>query len=47
MNHANFQSPLHNSVIFNQNGSPVDGAGAIDATSTAARQIQLGLKVIW
>jgi hypothetical protein len=47
MNHANFQSPLHNSVLFNQDGSPANGAGAIDATATAARQIQLGLKVIW
>jgi hypothetical protein len=47
LNHANFQSPLHNSALFNQDGSPVSGAGAIDATSTAARQIQLGLKVIW
>jgi outer membrane receptor protein involved in Fe transport len=47
LNHANFQSPLHNSVIFNQDGSPANGAGAIDATSTAARQIQLGVKLIW
>jgi hypothetical protein len=47
MNHANFQSPLNASVLFNQNGTPVDGAGAIDVTSTPARQIQLGLKVIW
>ena len=47
LNHANFQSPLHNSTLFNQNGSPANGAGAIDATSTPARQIQLGLKVIW
>jgi outer membrane receptor protein involved in Fe transport len=47
MNHPNFQSPLNNSVIFNQDGSPAPGAGAIDATSTPPRQIQLGLKVIW
>jgi hypothetical protein len=47
LNHANFQSPLHNSVLFNQDGTPANGAGAIDATSTPARQIQLGLKVIW
>ena len=47
MNQANFQSPLNNSVLFNQDGSPVSGAGAIDATSTPARQIHLGLKVIW
>jgi hypothetical protein len=47
LNHANFQSPLHNSTLFNQDGTPANGAGAIDATSTPARQIQLGLKVIW
>jgi hypothetical protein len=47
MNHANFQSPLNNSALFNQDGSPINGAGKIDATATPARQIQLGLKVIW
>jgi hypothetical protein len=46
-NRANFQSPIHNSVLFNQDGSPVGGAGAIDATTTTSRQIQLGLKIIF
>jgi hypothetical protein len=47
MNHPNFQPPLDNKALFNQDGSPVIGAGAIDATSTTSRQIQLALKAIW
>jgi hypothetical protein len=47
LNHANFQSPISNSTLFNQDGSPTNGAGAINSTSTASRQIQLGLKVIF
>ncbi|MCU1314357.1 MAG: TonB-dependent receptor plug [Acidobacteriaceae bacterium] len=47
MNHPNFQPPLDNKALFNQDGSPVTGAGAIDATSTTSRQIQLALKAIW
>jgi hypothetical protein len=48
MNHANFQPPLDNKVLFNQDGSPVGStAGQITVTSTTSRQIQLGLKVIW
>jgi len=47
MNHPNFQPPLDNKTLFNQDGSPVTGAGAIDATSTTSRQIQLALKAIW
>jgi hypothetical protein len=47
LNHPNFQPPLGNKVLFNENGSPAPGAGAIDTTSTTSRQIQLGLKVIW
>jgi carboxypeptidase family protein/TonB-dependent receptor-like protein len=46
-NRANFQAPIDNSTIFTQTGTPVAGAGAIDATTTTSRQIQLGLKVIW
>lgn len=46
-NRANFQSPIDNAVIFNQNGTSVAGAGAIDATATDPRQIQLGLKIVW
>lgn len=46
-NRANFQAPIDNSTIFSQTGTPVAGAGAIDATTTTSRQVQLGLKVIW
>jgi len=46
-NRANFQSPVDNLYIFNQDGTPVSGAGAIDSTTTTARQIQFGLKLIW
>jgi len=45
INHTNFQSPIANSALFNQDGSPVSGAGAINSTSTTNRQIQIGLKV--
>jgi len=46
-NRANFAPPLDNSTLFDQTGTPVAGAGAIDQTVTPGRQIQLGLKVIW
>ena len=47
LNHANFQSPVDNNTLLNQDGTPIPGAGAIDSTTTTSRQIQLGLKVIW
>jgi hypothetical protein len=47
LNHPNFQAPLANRILFNADGTQVPGAGSIDTTSTAPRQIQLGLKVIW
>jgi hypothetical protein len=47
LNHPNFQAPINNRVLFNLDGTPVSGAGAIDTTSTESRKIQLGLKVIW
>jgi hypothetical protein len=46
-NRANFQSPLNNKTIFNNTGVLVGAAGQIDSTTTTARQIQLGLKIIW
>ena len=46
-NHSNFESPIDNSTLFNQDGSPVGGAGLIDATSTANREIQFALKLIF
>lgn len=47
LNHANFAAPQTNSKVFDAKGAPVAFAGKIDATSTAARQIQFGAKVIW
>ena len=47
LNHPNFQAPINNSALLSSNGSPVNGAGAIDTTSTTSRQIQFGLKMIW
>jgi hypothetical protein len=47
MNHPNFQAPIRNSAVTNPDGTPTNGAGAIDTTSTTSRQIQFGLKVIW
>ncbi len=47
LNHPNFLPPVDNSYIFNANGSPVSGAGAIDSTSTTSRQIQFGVKFLW
>jgi len=46
-NRANFQSPIANSTLFNQDGTSVGGAGAISTTTTDPRQIQFGLKIIW
>jgi hypothetical protein len=46
-NHPNFLPPNDNNTIFNQTGAPVPGAGLIDATSTTAREIQFGLKLMW
>jgi hypothetical protein len=46
-NHSNFNAPIDNSTLFNQDGSPVGGAGRIDSTSTTSRQIQFGVKIIW
>jgi hypothetical protein len=47
LNRANFETPIANSALFDQNGSPIGGAGALDRTSTTARQIQFALKLIW
>jgi len=46
-NRANFNAPIDNSSLFDQTGAPISGAGLIDGTSTDAREIQFGLKVIW
>jgi hypothetical protein len=46
-NHSNFEAPINNSALFDNTGTPVGGAGLIDATSTANRQIQFALKLIF
>ena len=46
-NHSNFDAPVANSTLFNQDGSPVGGAGSFDSTSTANREIQFALKLIF
>ncbi|HEY1501858.1 MAG TPA: TonB-dependent receptor [Acidobacteriaceae bacterium] len=46
-NRPNFQSPLDNSTLFAQDGTPVAGAGQIDALTVPNRQIQFALKVIF
>jgi hypothetical protein len=47
LNHPNFQAPIDNRSLFDTNGNPVPGAGAVDATSTTNRQIQFGMRVVW
>jgi hypothetical protein len=45
LNRANFGTPQPN--VFNTNGTIREDAGRITTTSTSARQIQLGAKVVW
>lgn len=47
LNRSNFAAPLDNDAIFNQDGTPADGAGAVDQTQTTSRQIQFGLKILF
>jgi hypothetical protein len=44
INHANFNAPILNSVLFNPDGSVSPSAGQISSTSTSAREVQFGLK---
>jgi hypothetical protein len=46
-NHSNFNPPIANSTLFNQDGSVVGGAGSFDSTSTSNREIQFALKLIF
>jgi Carboxypeptidase regulatory-like domain/TonB-dependent Receptor Plug Domain len=46
-NRANFNPPLVNQVLFNQDGSANSAAGALDSTSTSSRQVQFALKLIF
>jgi hypothetical protein len=45
LDRANFGLPQNQ--VFNANGTVREDAGRITTTSTAARQIQLGIKAIW
>lgn len=45
LNHANLASPA--SSVFSGTGAPVGNAGVITATSTTARQVQFGLKLVF
>jgi hypothetical protein len=47
LNHPNFQAPINNSTLFNQDGSVSGGAGQLDGTTTDPREIQFSVKVIW
>ena len=47
LNHSDFLAPINNSTLFDQDGSPTGGAGAVDETSIPSREIQFGLKVIF
>ncbi|MGH9375614.1 MAG: TonB-dependent receptor domain-containing protein [Terriglobia bacterium] len=47
LNRANFGSPTSNQTLFDGSGAAVPGAGVLNATSTASRQIQFAIKVSW
>ena len=47
INHPNFSPPTDNEFLFNTDGTPVPGAGAIDLTTTTSRQLQVALKIIF
>jgi len=47
LNHANFNPPTANNVVFDVSGAPIGGAGQLNGTSTTSRQIQFALKFVW
>jgi hypothetical protein len=48
LNRANFNPPSNaNRQVFNAAGNPLPNAGLLTSTSTAARQIQFGVKLLW
>ena len=47
LNRSNFLSPVDNSAVFDNFGTSVGTAGLIDGTSTASREIQFALKLIF
>jgi hypothetical protein len=46
-NRANFAAPLANNRLFDATGNAVSFAGRITTLSTAPRQLQLGVKLMW
>jgi hypothetical protein len=46
-NRTNFNPPLVNNVLFNQDGSSNSSAGALDSTATSSRQVQFAIKFIF
>jgi hypothetical protein len=46
-NHTNFNPPLANNVLFNQDGSANSAAGALDSTSTTSREVQFAVKLVF
>jgi Carboxypeptidase regulatory-like domain/TonB-dependent Receptor Plug Domain/TonB dependent receptor len=47
LNRPNFAVPTDNETLFDQTGAPIASAGEVDQTSTTAREIQFGAKLIW
>ena len=49
LNHSNFAVPVSpdNTDIFDNSGAPTGVAGLLTSTTTTAREIQFGLKIIW
>jgi hypothetical protein len=49
LNHANFAVPVtpDNTDIFDASGAPTGAAGLLTSTTTTAREIQFGLKLVW
>ncbi|MHB1936744.1 MAG: outer membrane beta-barrel protein [Acidobacteriaceae bacterium] len=47
LNRVNFNPPLVNNTLFNQDGSVNSAAGTLDSTSTTSREIQFAAKLIF
>lgn len=49
LNRANFAGPVatNNSILFDQTGASVPGAGLLTGTTTTSREVQFAVKVIW
>jgi Carboxypeptidase regulatory-like domain/TonB dependent receptor/TonB-dependent Receptor Plug Domain len=47
LNHANFDPPTANDVIFDGTGAPLGAAGQLNGTATPSRQLQFALKFVW